>query len=130
VCARGRGTDCGGEHVRVIKALVAGKNGRKSLRRCRSPRFSRRAFARFGRAIEIYERLGDRRGVMSAVVAMAALSWGPGIHLTGSVQHIEEIRRLSGRLKSSPAGERALADVQMLFGAHVYARNRGFADLH
>jgi len=61
---------------------------------------------------------------------MAALSWAAGIHLVGSVQHIEEIRRLSGRLKSfTRESERALADVQMLFGAQRYARDRGFADL-
>lgn len=118
-----------GEHLPIIKRLVAGERIEDLLAATPAAPFHHEGTGCFQRALEIYERLGDRRGVMSTVVAMAALSWGPSIHLSGSVQHIEEIRRLTGRMKSfTRESERALADVQMLYGAQVYARNRGFAD--
>jgi DNA-binding NarL/FixJ family response regulator len=119
-----------GELLDVMKELVAGKTLDDLLPSLPIAPLVMEGAACFHRALEIYEGLGDRRGVMSAVVAMAVLTWAPGIHLGGSVQHIEEIRRLSSRVKSfTRESERALADVQMLFGAAVYARNRGFADL-
>lgn len=119
-----------GDMVQVMKEIVAGKTLDELLPSLPIAPLFMEGTAHFHRALDIYERLGDRRGVMSAVVAMAALTWAPGIHLGGSVQHIEEIRRLSSRVKSfTRESERALADVQMLFGAQVYARNRGFADL-
>lgn len=119
-----------GDHLNIMKELVSGKTLHDLLPALPIAPLVMEAGACFQRALEIYERLGDRRGVMSAVVGMAVLAWAPGIHLAGSVQHIEEIRRLSARVKSfTRESERALADVQMLFGAQVYSRNRGFADL-
>jgi DNA-binding CsgD family transcriptional regulator/tetratricopeptide (TPR) repeat protein len=83
------------------------------------------------RALEIYERLGDRRGAMSSVIAMAYLSWGPDIHLgSGAAHHIEEIRRLASRMDSfTKESERAQAEGQMLYGAHVFARAKVIPDL-
>ncbi|TAJ19813.1 MAG: hypothetical protein EPO65_05600 [Dehalococcoidia bacterium] len=119
-----------GEHLGFIKALVEGQQMADIAPTLPIAPLIEEGGARLARALEIYERLGDRRGVMSTVVAMSVLAWAPGIHLTGSVQHIEEIRRLSGRVKSfTRESERALADVQMVFGAQVYAYSRGFADL-
>ena len=88
------------------------------------------AFQRFQRALELYEELGDRRGVMASIIALAYLNWGPDLHLQGSARRIEEIRRLAARMKSlSKESERALADVQMAYGAHVYARAKVIPDL-
>lgn len=119
-----------GELFDFIKALVDGQKMSDIAPTLPIAPFHHEGTVCFSRAIEIYERLGDRRGVMSTVVAMSVLTWSPSIHLIGSVQHIEEMRRLSARVKSfTRESERALADVQMLFGAQVYARSRGFADL-
>ena len=88
------------------------------------------AFQRFQRALELYEEIGDRRGVMASIIAIAYLNWGPDIHLQGSARRIEEIRRLAARMKSlSKESERALADVQMAYGAHVYSRAKFIPDL-
>ena len=118
-----------GERISFEKELVSGKTLGDLLPGLPIAPLASEGVEQFHRALEIYERLGDRRGVMSAVMGMATLTWVPGIHLGGSVQHIEEIRRIASRVKSfTRESERALADAQMLFGAHVYARNRGFAD--
>jgi DNA-binding CsgD family transcriptional regulator len=88
------------------------------------------ACACFHRALDIYERLGDRQGAMATAIAMAFLSWAPEIHLTGSARRIEELHGLMMRMKSlTKESERALADAQMLFGAHVYSRAKIFPDL-
>lgn len=83
----------------------------------------------FQRALEIYERLGDRQGAMASIIGIAYLSWAPEIHVTGSAKRIEELRRLLGRMNSlTKESERELADAQMLFGAHVYAMAKGAPD--
>ena len=46
------------------------------------------------------------------------------------LEDIEEIRRLSSRMDGmTKESERALAEVQMLFGSHVFARAEGIPDL-
>jgi tetratricopeptide (TPR) repeat protein len=89
------------------------------------------AMARFERALELYEALGDRRGTMSAIIAMAYSSWGPDIHFgRGAGRHIEEIRRLASRWDTmTRESERALAEAQMLYGAHVFSRAKVVPDL-
>ena len=47
------------------------------------------------RALGIFERLGDRTGVMSTVIAMAYARYGPVMHLSSSARHLEEIRRVT-----------------------------------
>ena len=95
-----------------------------------APALAAEARTYFQRALEIYERLGDRQGAMATIIAMAIASWGPQIHVTGSAKRIEEIRRLMGRMKSlTKESERALADAQMLFGSHVYALAKGMPDV-
>ena len=82
------------------------------------------------RALAIYERLGDRSGVMSTVIAMAYARYSPVMHLTGSARHLEEIRRVTSRLSELVTeSERARLDLQMLFGVHVYARAKVVPDL-
>jgi DNA-binding NarL/FixJ family response regulator len=94
------------------------------------PELAAEAKGYFQRALEIYERLGDRQGAMATIIAMAVASWGPQIHAGGSAKRIEEIRRLVVRMKSlTKDSERALADAQMLFGSHVYALAKGMPDV-
>jgi DNA-binding NarL/FixJ family response regulator len=84
----------------------------------------------YQRALDMYERLGDRRGVMSTLIAMAYVSYAPVIHLTSSARHIEEIRRLASRMSSmTKESERAQAELQMLYGVQVYARAKVVPDL-
>ncbi len=78
----------------------------------------------------MYERLEDRRGVMSTLIAMAYVSYAPVIHLTSSARHIEEIRRLASRMSSmTKESERAQAELQMLYGVQVYAQAKVVPDL-
>jgi DNA-binding NarL/FixJ family response regulator len=82
------------------------------------------------RALGIFERLGDRTGVMSTVIAMAYARYGPAMHLSNSARHLEEIRRVTSRLSEIVTeSERARLDLQMLFGVHVYARAKVVPDL-
>lgn len=86
---------------------------------------------RLERALELYEKVGDRRGAMSTVIAMAYANWAPDIHFgIGAGRHIEEIRRLASRMDSmTKESERSVAQAQMLYGAHVFARAKVVPDL-
>jgi DNA-binding NarL/FixJ family response regulator len=82
------------------------------------------------RALGLYERLGDRTGVMSTVIAMAYARYAPVMHLASSARHLEEIRRVTSRLSELVTeSERARLELQMLFGVHVYARAKVVPDL-
>jgi DNA-binding NarL/FixJ family response regulator/tetratricopeptide (TPR) repeat protein len=84
----------------------------------------------FNRALAIFERLGDRTGVMSTVIAMAYAQYGTVMHFTSSARHLEEIRRVTSRLSELVTeSERARLDLQMLFGVHVYSRAKVVPDL-
>ena len=82
------------------------------------------------RALGIFERLGDRTGVMSTVIAMAYTQYGPVMHLSSSARHLEEIRRVTSRMSELVTeSERARLDLQMLYGVHVYSRAKVVPDL-
>jgi hypothetical protein len=82
------------------------------------------------RALEIFERLDDRTGVMSTVIMLAYINYAPAIHLTSSARHLEEIRRVTSRLAELVTeSERARQELQMLFGVHVFARAKVVPDL-
>src|SRR5439155_3481606 len=89
------------------------------------------ASALFQEALEIFDRLGDRRGTMATIIAMAYLSWAADIHMgSGSARHIEEIRRLTSKAQAlTNESERALFEAQMLYGVHVFARAKVIPDL-
>jgi DNA-binding CsgD family transcriptional regulator len=82
-------------------------------------------------ALALFERLGDRRGAMSTIIAMGYLNWAPDIHLgSGAGRHIEEIRRLTSTMSSlTNASGRETAEAQMLYGVHVFARAKVIPDL-
>jgi len=86
---------------------------------------------RLEEALEVFERMGDRRGAMSTIIAMGYLNWAPDIHLgTGAGRHIEEIRRLTSRMYTlTKSSERAAVEAQMLYGVHVFARAKVIPDL-
>ncbi len=82
-------------------------------------------------ALELFERLGDRRGAMSSIIAMGYLNWAADIHVgANAARHIEEIRRLVSRREAfTNESERAAFEAQMLYGVHVFARAKVIPDL-
>ena len=94
-----------------------------------APQFAE-ATAVLERALGIFERLGDRTGVMSTVIAMAYLQYSPVMHLSSSARHLEEIRRVTSRRSELVTeSERARLELQMLFGVHVFSRAKVVPDL-
>ncbi len=120
-----------GEHVPLLQRVAAGERLGDILPTLPvAPALLVEARGYFQRALEIYERLGDRQGAMATIIAMALASWGPQLHMGGSAKRIEEIRRLTDRMRSlTKESERELADAQMLFGSHVYALAKGMPDV-
>jgi tetratricopeptide (TPR) repeat protein len=88
------------------------------------------AMGLFERALGIYERLDDRTGVMSTIIAMAYINYAPVTHIASSARHLEEIRRVTSRLSALVTeSERARQELQMLYGVHVFARAKVVPDL-
>ena len=117
-----------GEGVEIMRRVTQGED---ILGDTPVAPFAKSAAERFQRALELYERVGDRRGAMSSIIAMAYLSWGADIHFgSGAARHIEEIRRLASREHTlTKESERALSEAQMVYGAHVFARAKVIPDL-
>lgn len=119
-----------GEHIDVLRRITHGERLDDILPTLPIASVAEEAGSRFRQALDIYERIEDRQGAMATAIAMAFLSWAPEIHLSGSARRIEELHGLMMRMKSlTRESERALADAQMLFGAHVYSRAKLFPDL-
>ncbi|HEX6128002.1 MAG TPA: LuxR C-terminal-related transcriptional regulator, partial [Candidatus Limnocylindria bacterium] len=88
------------------------------------------ARASFERALSIFERAGDRTGVMSTVIAMAYINYAPVIHLISSARHLEEIRHVVSRMSAMVTeSERDRLELQLLYGVHVYARAKVVPEL-
>jgi DNA-binding CsgD family transcriptional regulator len=86
--------------------------------------------ARYERAVELFEQVGDRRGVMSTIIARAYVNFGIDIHMLGAAKRLEEIRRLAAQITSlTRESERATAEAQMLYGVQVFARAKVVPDL-
>ncbi|TMB84999.1 MAG: hypothetical protein E6J39_02425 [Chloroflexi bacterium] len=82
------------------------------------------------RALSLFERIGDRTGVMSTVIAMAYVNYAPLIHISSSARHLEEIRRVTNRMSTLVTeSERARSDLQLLYGVHLFARAKVVPDL-
>lgn len=119
-----------GEYVQFQARMAAGESIQELLESLPSAHLATEAIEYLRQALELYEQLDDRQGVMSTVIAMAVVNWAPEIHLVGSAKRIEELHRLMTRLKSfTTESQRALAEAQMLFGSHVYARAKIFPDV-
>jgi len=120
-----------GEHVALMARAVGGETPDQMLPTLPIAPIVASSQRHLDRALQLFEKLEDRRGVMSSVIAMAYLRFGPEIHMGASpAQRIEEIRRLATRMRSlSKESERALAEAQMLYGVHVFARAKVIPDL-
>ncbi len=120
-----------GELVPVMERVAAGESLEDIMEELPIAPWVRSAGERFHRALELYEELGDRQGMMASIIAMAYLSWAPDIHMgSDPARHIEEIRRLATQLSSfTSESQRAFAEVQMLYGVHVFARAKVIPDL-
>jgi DNA-binding CsgD family transcriptional regulator len=120
-----------GHHLPVMQRLASGETFEEILEELPIAPAARSAGERFHRALELYEELGDRQGTMASIIAMAYLNWAPDIHIgSDPARHIEEIRRLATQLSSfTSESQRAFAEVQMLYGVHVFARAKVIPDL-
>jgi DNA-binding NarL/FixJ family response regulator len=119
-----------GEHVPIMQRIAQGEPMDPILASLPIAPMRAKAEAYYERAIELFDKIGDRRGVMSSIIAMAYVGFGVDIHFLGSAKRIEEIRRLAGRMKSlTRQSEMGMAEAQMLYGAHVFARDKVVPDL-
>ena len=96
-----------GEDVEIAARVAAGETPTRSSPTRLIAASLEEGVARYERAIELFEQVGDRRGVMSAIIARAYVSFGLDIHMLGAARRIEEIRRLAAQLTSLTTGERA-----------------------
>jgi DNA-binding CsgD family transcriptional regulator len=119
------------EHIPIMLRAAAGETPEEILPDLPIAPQIQDASTRFKRALELYEGLGDRRGVMSSIIAMAYSTFGADIHFgPTAARRIEEIRRLAIQMDSlSKESERATAEAQMLYGVHVFARAKIVPDL-
>jgi DNA-binding CsgD family transcriptional regulator/tetratricopeptide (TPR) repeat protein len=114
----------------IMSRIAAGESLHDVLPDMPFAPFVHEGVARYERAIELFERVGDRRGVMSAIIARAYVDFAIDIHLLGAAKRIEEIRRLTAQLTSlTRESERAAVEAQMLYGVQVFARAKGVPDL-
>lgn len=80
-------------------------------------------------AIAAYERLGDSRGTMVSLIAMAYANIIEDT-TSGHAGRLEQIRRLRRNLRRlTSESERAESEAHMLYSIHVYARSHGPPDL-
>jgi len=120
-----------GEHIPIMARAAGGESLDDILPTLPVAPNALAAGGHFQHALALFEKIGDRRGVMSTIIAMAYLNFGPDIHIGANpAQRIEEIRRLATRMRSlSKESERAAADAQMAYGVHVFARAKVIPDL-
>jgi DNA-binding CsgD family transcriptional regulator/tetratricopeptide (TPR) repeat protein len=119
-----------GEHLPIVQRILAGEPLEAVLSELPIAPLIDHAVGHYERAIALFEQVGDRRGVMSSIIARAYLSFGIDIHLQGSAKRIDGIRQLATQMKSlTRQSEQATANAQMLYGTHVFARAKGVPDL-
>jgi tetratricopeptide (TPR) repeat protein len=120
-----------GNHVPIMQRVAAGEPLEEIAEELPIAPLIHGAFGLFQRALELYEQLGDRRGGMSTIIALAYLSWAPDIHIgSNAARHIEEIRRLTSSLRAfTNESERAALEGQMLYGSHVFGRAKVIPDM-
>ena len=119
-----------GEVGPIMARIAAGEKPADVLSELPLAPFIFEGVARYERAIELFEEAGDRRGVMSAIIARAYVTFALDIHLGGAAKRIEAIRRLATQMMSlTRESERAQAEAQMLYGVQVFARAKVVPDL-
>ena len=120
-----------GEHLPYVRRVAAGESVNDLVAELPIAPNVEVAGERFREALELFEKLGDRRGAMSTIIAMGYLNWAPDIHLgSDAARHIEEIRRIVSTMKTfTNESERAAFEGQMLYGVHVFARAKVIPDM-
>ncbi len=120
-----------GDQVEMQQRIASGATPTELMSETPVAPIAAEAGQHFARSLELYEKVGDRRGAMTTIIAMAYASWGPDIHFgSGAGRHIEEIRRVFSRMESmTNESERSLAEAQMLYGVHVFSRAKVVPDL-
>ncbi len=119
-----------GEAMELVQRVVGGETVEEVLATTEIAPLVMELRQVFERALGIFERLEDRSGVMSTVIAMAYINYAPAIHISSSARHLEEIRRVTARLSALVTeSERQRQELQMLYGVHVYARAKVVPDL-
>jgi tetratricopeptide (TPR) repeat protein/DNA-binding CsgD family transcriptional regulator len=120
-----------GEHLPIAMRVAGGEKLENILPELPIAPTVGEARSRLEQALEVFERIGDRRGAMSTIIAMGYLNWAGDIHMgAGAGRHIEEIRRLTSRMFAlTRSSERAAVEAQMLYGVHVFARAKVIPDL-
>jgi predicted ATPase/DNA-binding CsgD family transcriptional regulator len=119
-----------GEVMQIAARVAAGETPYAILADTPVASALKEGVAQYERAVELFEQVGDRRGVMSAIIARAYVSFGIDIHMLGAANRIEEIRRLAAQLTSlTRESERATFEAQMLYGVQVFSRAKVVPDL-
>jgi DNA-binding CsgD family transcriptional regulator len=119
-----------GELGEIMQRIAGGETPNDILPELPIAPFVAESVARYERAIELFEEIGDRRGLMSAIIARAYVTFAVDIHFRASAKRVEEIRRLATQMTSlTRESERAVAEAQMLYGVHVFARAKVVPDL-
>ena len=119
-----------GEIVELMARVAAGATPEEILAGTPIADDLTEGIRRYERAIELFEQVGDRRGVMSSVIARAYVNFGFDLHMLGAANRIEEIRRLTAQMTSlTRESERATVEAKMLYGVQVFARAKVVPDL-
>jgi DNA-binding CsgD family transcriptional regulator len=120
-----------GEHIPYVIRIANGEPIEQIMKELPIADLFVESEAHLTRALELFEKMGDRRGAMSTIVSLAYLNWAPEVHLgTNPAQRFEGIRQLTTAMATLVKGsEREAAETQMLYGVHVFARAKLIPDL-
>src|SRR5204863_8023671 len=69
-----------GQGMQIMARVAAGEPLPEVIKTLPIAPIMGEATARLERALELYERAGDRRGAMSSIIALAYATWAPDIH--------------------------------------------------
>jgi DNA-binding CsgD family transcriptional regulator len=120
-----------GQHLPVVQRLVGGASLDDVLLELPIAPLVNETNTLLKRALDIYESIGDRRGVMSSIISLAYSRWGAELHIgMNAAERFEGIRKMASNwVNLTRESERDLAEAQMLYGVHVFARAKVIPDL-
>ena len=119
-----------GEVVQLMARVTAGETPEEILADTPVASEYAEGVRRYERAVELFEQVGDRRGVMSSIIARAYVNFAIDLHMLGAANRIEEIRRLTAQMTSlTRESERATVEAKMVYGVQVFARAKVVPDL-
>ena len=104
-----------GEVVQLMARVTAGETPEEILADTPVASEYAEGVRRYERAVELFEQVGDRRGVMSSIIARAYVNFAIDLHMLGAANRIEEIRRLTAQMTSlTRESERATVEAKMV----------------